>query len=84
MNVLSIVGSPIKNGVTEKLVDELTKGIASKNDKVEINKIFLILKKLNKLFFIHFFAQKIYLIRMPKGIYKKLMIQSSLYKIEGE
>lgn len=41
MNVLSIVGSPIKNGVTEKLVDELTKGIASKNDKVEINKLFL-------------------------------------------
>ena len=41
MNVLSIVGSPIKNGVTEKLADELTKGIASKNDKVEINKLFL-------------------------------------------
>jgi len=41
MNVLSIVGSPIKNGTTEKLVDELTKGIASTHNKAEINKLFL-------------------------------------------
>jgi len=41
MNVLAIVGSPVKNGITENLVDQLTKGIASANDKVEINKLFL-------------------------------------------
>jgi len=41
MKVLSIIGSPIKNGTTEKLVDELHKGILSKHNNAEINKLFL-------------------------------------------
>lgn len=41
MKVLSIIGSPIKNGTTEKLVDELHKGIISKHNYADISKIFL-------------------------------------------
>lgn len=41
MNVLSIIGSPIKNGTTEKLVDELHKGIISKHNYADTSKLFL-------------------------------------------
>lgn len=41
MKVLSIIGSPIRNGITEKLVDELNKGLISKHDYAEIDKLFL-------------------------------------------
>lgn len=41
MNVLSIVGSPVKNGTVEKLVDELSKGILSTHSNAEISKLFL-------------------------------------------
>ncbi|MGE5628927.1 MAG: flavodoxin family protein [Solirubrobacterales bacterium] len=41
MKVLSIIGSPIRNGITEKLVDEVNKGIISKHEYAEIDKLFL-------------------------------------------
>ena len=41
MKVLSIIGSPIKNGTTEKLVDELQKGIIAKHNYADISKIFI-------------------------------------------
>ncbi len=41
MKVLSIIGSPIKNGTTEKLVDELNKGVISKHSNGEVDKLFL-------------------------------------------
>lgn len=41
MKVLSIIGSPIKNGITERLVDELNQGLISKREDGETDKLFL-------------------------------------------